>query len=210
LSNLIVSSYFFHRETSLRSHRVRLGSSSKSLTIRSTFLQPRLGATKEATSKSEQMRQAHPRDRKSSSRRGVLARGQLTLRERTTDRQPEGSSASHPRQPAGEREREREREREKEREGERERYMPGYHTCNDPVNLNLCSALARLIAARCKSFAEMSLSSAKGKGPACDLRPSRATEEEHGVRARARARTRSAREGSARSFAEGDKWRTRG
>jgi len=77
--------------------------------------------------------------------------------------------------------------------------MPAYHTCNDPVNLNLCSALARLIAARCKSFAEMSLSSAKGKGPACDLRPSRATEEEHGVRARARARGAHAREVRARS-----------
>jgi len=137
------------------------------------------------------MRQAHPRDRKSSSRRGVLARGQLTLRERTTDRQPEVGSCTHAR--ASKKERERERER--------ERYMPAYHTCNDPVNLNLCSGLARLVAARCKSFAEMSLSSAKRKGPACDLRSSGGATEEEQRRAHARARARRAhaREVRARS-----------
>lgn len=53
------------------------------------------------------------RDRKSSSRRGVLAGGQLTSQERT-DR---GPAYTHTR--------------------ERARCLRIYHTCNDPVNLNL-------------------------------------------------------------------------
>lgn len=76
------------------------------------------------------------RDRKSSSRWGILAGGQLTSQERT-DRCVYTHTHTH----------------------EKARCLPTYHTCNDPVNLNLCrscsgSRRGRLLQPRLKLFAE--------------------------------------------------------
>lgn len=66
------------------------------------------------------------RDRKSSSRRGILAGGQLTSHKNA----PTGGPAYTPAHTHT-------------HEGERDAYVGFYHTCHDPVNLNLRRALAR-------------------------------------------------------------------
>lgn len=141
--------------------------------------------------------ESHPR------RRGILARGQLTSRERTTDRQPEGLY-THMQTNKRKGERERERGQGSEKTSVCVRLLHVQRPRELELALRSCSS--RLVAVRRKSFAETSLSSAKRKGPTCAT----CVHPERSRKSAAYARARNAREGCTRSFAEGDKWGTWG